>query len=89
MPCEPVCDVADDPCVEPCWPEFVRVVVVVVLDDVVDEVCPELDEVLGLVCAIIHVAQKSSTESNVILLFIKPSRGLVLNLYPVQLLPLV
>jgi hypothetical protein len=35
-----VCDVADDPCVEPCWPEFVRVVVVVLLEDVVDEVCP-------------------------------------------------
>ena len=64
MPCEPVCDVADDPCVEPCWPELVRVVVVVVLEDVVDEVCPELDEVLGLVCATIHVARKSSTESN-------------------------
>ena len=49
MVADPVCDVVEDSCVEPCWPEFVCVCVVVVLEDVVDVVCPVLGEVLGFV----------------------------------------
>lgn len=59
------------------WPEFVCVLVVLEVDVVV-VVCPVPGDVLGLVCATTHVAQNSSSESNVVLLFIKPSRGLVL-----------